>query len=99
MGTPVSFAQMSAEESDAVTILQAKEGCATAFSKTSLGLDSVKQKALASFSSGSPADTSIPASSQNDSASEAPATEATAPTWLEGIRANAVLGAQMVKQA
>jgi hypothetical protein len=93
---PASCAEMSAEESDAVTIVQAREGCATALSKTSVGLDSVKQRALASFSSGT---TSASASNQSSSPPEASAAVSQAPTLLEGMRANAVVGVQMVKQA
>jgi len=90
---PVSAARMSPEELDALAIVKAKVGCKTMMSRTSEGLENMKQKTLASVASVEPAgqDQSTP-----------PASE---PMWwerttlLECLQEKTQAGVQKVRQA
>jgi hypothetical protein len=90
---PTSFAEMSPEEFDALAIVQAKMGCATMMTRTTDGLETIRQKALTSMSSGS--------ASQAADDGRAPDVEAAAgqgPTLLQGLHNRAHSGLQKLRQ-
>lgn len=89
-----SFADMTPEECDALAIVLAKAGCASALDKASDGFDNAKQKALASMMS-----IRSHAESGGANTSEQAADASQAPTLLQSLQDRAHYNLQNAKQA